>query len=119
MSTGRLIRYTEWRKHLIRLCVWMLGRLVSPPRRYDGRAEVEMKMLSQLYQTQAVRDYLDRQEDYVIRLTADAVASGHTPDAKFTAGRLMEIRSFRDKLAAAYAYAQRQKRAALAPARRM
>lgn len=95
------------RKLFIRLCVWTLGRLVTVPESAAQPREVEMKTLATLYQTQAVREYLDRQETYIIRMAADALAEGHIPDSKFFAGRLKEIRSFRDKLTAAYIYTKR------------
>jgi hypothetical protein len=101
------------RKFLIRTCVWALGRLTTVPKSDPEPREVQLKMLANLYATQAVREYLTQQEAYLMRMAADALVEGKIPDSKFLAGRLKEVRSFRDKLAAAFAYTKRD---TLAPA---
>lgn len=76
-----------------------------------------MGVLAQMYELPAVHLYLDKQEQYLKDLITEDVVSGRMPEsayyARFMAGRLHEVRTFRDKLASAFAY-HKKKRETLA-----
>lgn len=103
--------YTEVR---VKLLVWYLARLVDKPTSYPQTIEQEMGALAQMYELPAVQRYLDKQEAYLKDMIAEDVVTGRMPEsayyARFMAGRLHEIRLFRDKLASAFAFHQRRKK---------
>ena len=93
--------------------VWWLSRLIEKPKKHQQSIEQEMGVLAQLYELPAIQRYFDKQEQYLIITIAEDVLGGRMPEsayyARFMAGRLHEIRLFRDKLATAFAYSKRKR----------
>lgn len=98
---------------LIRILVSCLSRLIDRPVSYQQTIEQEMGVLAQMHELPAVQRYLTNQETYLKDLISEDVVTGRMPEsayyARFMAGRLHEVRTFKDKLAAAWAYTQRKK----------
>lgn len=96
---------------IVKLLTWVLARNAPNPQVFEQQLETSMKTLDRLYQTSAVHKYLDEREAYLIQSTADAVVQeGRIPDPKYLAGRLRELRDFRDKLKAAHAYMRKPRK---------
>ena len=98
---------------LVQFLVWSLAKLIEKPKGFEQTVEQEMGSLAQMYEMPAVQRYLDKQEVYLKDLIAEDVVSGRMPEtayyARFMAGRLHEIRLFRSKLSAAFAYSKRKR----------
>lgn len=95
---------------LVKLLTKLLASLIETPVLYAQTVEQEMGVLSQMWEYPATHRYFDKRERYLVDMTANEVASGHMPDAKFFAGRLHEMREFKSQLSAASAYTQRKKK---------
>lgn len=95
---------------LFKLVLWFIDKLVGQPPRTQETKEQEIGVLSQFYETPAVQRYLDERERYLIDTGIERFIEGKLTDTRGLAGQLIEVRSLRAKLQAAWAYTQRKRK---------